>query len=167
MVKWISTAQQKLVEYHVAAGSDGLICGWHNRWVFYAHYWRACQSRQQIVEFADGRIPVIAGTSANATHESVLFSRLLNGSGIAGCLSVTPYYNKPTPRRFVPTCQAMLKLWRSTNPIQCSRSYCRWLLPETVAACFEIKTSLHLKRCDGWSRQIAIHRELCERLLSY
>ena len=48
------------------------------------------------VEFAAGRIPVIAGTGANATSEAITMTKLLNNSGIAGCLSVVPYYNKPT-----------------------------------------------------------------------
>ena len=48
------------------------------------------------VEFAAGRIPVIAGTGANATSEAVTMTKLLNNSGIVGCLSVVPYYNKPT-----------------------------------------------------------------------
>ncbi|MDY5106542.1 MAG: 4-hydroxy-tetrahydrodipicolinate synthase, partial [Actinobacillus minor] len=48
------------------------------------------------VEFADGRIPVIAGTGSNATSEAVTMTKLLANSGVAGCLSVVPYYNKPT-----------------------------------------------------------------------
>lgn len=48
------------------------------------------------VEFAAGRIPVIAGTGANATSEAILMTKRLSGSGVAGCLTVVPYYNKPT-----------------------------------------------------------------------
>ncbi len=87
---------KKLVEYHVAAGSDGIVAvgttGESATLTIEEHV----KVVMKTVEFAEGRIPVIAGTGANATHESVTFSRLLNNSGIAGCLSVTPYYNKPT-----------------------------------------------------------------------
>ncbi|MFZ6043936.1 dihydrodipicolinate synthase family protein, partial [Vibrio natriegens] len=48
------------------------------------------------VEYVNGRVPVIAGTGANATHEAITFSKLFSGTGVAGCLTVTPYYNKPT-----------------------------------------------------------------------
>ena len=48
------------------------------------------------LELADGRIPVIAGTGANATAEAISLTKRFNDSGIVGCLTVTPYYNRPT-----------------------------------------------------------------------
>ena len=90
------TSLKNLVEHHISAGSDGIVAvgttGESATLTIEEHV----KVVTKVVEFADGRIPVIAGTGANATHESVTFSRLLNNSGIAGCLSVTPYYNKPT-----------------------------------------------------------------------
>ncbi|MGU3840933.1 dihydrodipicolinate synthase family protein, partial [Vibrio diabolicus] len=87
---------QKLVEYHVEAGTDGIVAvgttGESATLTIEEHV----KVVNKTVEFADGRIPVIAGTGANATHEAVTFSKLLADSGIAGFLSVTPYYNKPT-----------------------------------------------------------------------
>ncbi len=87
---------QRLVEHHIAAGSDGIVSvgttGESATLTIEEHV----KVVNKTVEFAAGRIPVIAGTGANATHECVTFSRLLNGSGISACLSVTPYYNKPT-----------------------------------------------------------------------
>lgn len=49
-----------------------------------------------MVELADCRIPIIAGTGANATSEAIEMTKLLRDSGVTGCLSVVPYYNKPT-----------------------------------------------------------------------
>jgi len=40
--------------------------------------------------------PIIAGTGSNATSEAVTMTKLLANSGVAGCLSVVPYYNKPS-----------------------------------------------------------------------
>ncbi len=48
------------------------------------------------LELADGRIPVIAGTGANATAEAISLTQRFNDSGIVGCLTVTPYYNRPS-----------------------------------------------------------------------
>jgi 4-hydroxy-tetrahydrodipicolinate synthase len=48
------------------------------------------------VEFARGRVPVIAGTGANATSEAVELHSIAKKAGAAGCLSVNPYYNKPS-----------------------------------------------------------------------
>ena len=50
----------------------------------------------QTLELADGRIPVIAGTGANATAEAISLTKRFNDSGVVGCLTVTPYYNRPT-----------------------------------------------------------------------
>ncbi|MDI5568678.1 dihydrodipicolinate synthase family protein, partial [Salmonella enterica subsp. enterica serovar Kentucky] len=38
----------------------------------------------------------IAGTGANATAEAISLTQRFNDSGIVGCLTVTPYYNRPT-----------------------------------------------------------------------
>ncbi|MCY3858643.1 MAG: 4-hydroxy-tetrahydrodipicolinate synthase [Gammaproteobacteria bacterium] len=44
----------------------------------------------------DGRVPVVAGTGANATAEAIDLTRDAKVVGADACLLVTPYYNKPT-----------------------------------------------------------------------
>lgn len=48
------------------------------------------------VEFARGRVPVIGGTGGNATAEALELHRHAKRVGCDACLSVNPYYNKPT-----------------------------------------------------------------------
>src|SRR3954454_20835785 len=48
------------------------------------------------VEAARGRVPVIAGTGANATTEALELHSFAKNAGATACLSVNPYYNKPT-----------------------------------------------------------------------
>jgi 4-hydroxy-tetrahydrodipicolinate synthase len=48
------------------------------------------------VEQAAGRVPIIAGTGANATREAVELTRYAREVGAALSLQVVPYYNKPT-----------------------------------------------------------------------
>jgi 4-hydroxy-tetrahydrodipicolinate synthase len=48
------------------------------------------------VQFAAGRVPVIAGTGANATTEALELHQIAKKAGAPACLSVNPYYNKPT-----------------------------------------------------------------------
>jgi 4-hydroxy-tetrahydrodipicolinate synthase len=48
------------------------------------------------VRLVNGRIPLIAGTGANATSEAVHLTRRAKEVGADACLLVTPYYNKPT-----------------------------------------------------------------------
>jgi 4-hydroxy-tetrahydrodipicolinate synthase len=45
---------------------------------------------------AHGRIPVIAGTGANATGHAIALGKGAEGAGADAILSVVPYYNKPT-----------------------------------------------------------------------
>ena len=153
---------KKLVDHHVAAGSDGLVAvgttGESSTLTIEEHV----KVVNKIVEFADGRIPVIAGTGANATHESVLFSRLLNGSGIVGCLSVTPYYNKPTQEGLYQHYKAIAEV--SDVPQILYNVPGRTavdLLPETVARLSKIENIVALKDATGDLERIAIHRELC------
>lgn len=47
------------------------------------------------VRRVDGRVPVVAGTGANATAEAIEYTKAAQGDGADYCLSVTPYYNKP------------------------------------------------------------------------
>ena len=48
------------------------------------------------VEFARGRVPVIPGTGGNATTEAIELHQIAKRAGATACLSVNPYYNKPT-----------------------------------------------------------------------
>ncbi|WP_343192664.1 4-hydroxy-tetrahydrodipicolinate synthase [Buchnera aphidicola (Taiwanaphis decaspermi)] len=50
------------------------------------------------LEISDNKISVIAGTGSNATYECILLTKKLENSGISACLSVVPYYNKPTQK---------------------------------------------------------------------
>jgi 4-hydroxy-tetrahydrodipicolinate synthase len=53
------------------------------------------------VEFADGRIPVIANTGTNNTAQSIDLSLYAQSVGVDGLLLVSPYYNKPTQRGLI------------------------------------------------------------------
>ncbi|MBI4262829.1 MAG: 4-hydroxy-tetrahydrodipicolinate synthase [Acidobacteria bacterium] len=50
-----------------------------------------------VVNEAAGRVPVLAGAGGYDTREVIALARDLERIGVDGLLSVTPYYNKPTP----------------------------------------------------------------------
>ena len=53
-----------------------------------------------VVEFAAGRIKVMAGTGSNSTDEALRLTRLADKAGADAALVVAPYYNKPTQEGF-------------------------------------------------------------------
>ncbi|WP_172559551.1 4-hydroxy-tetrahydrodipicolinate synthase [Vibrio fluvialis] len=153
---------KKLVDYHIEAGTDAIVSvgttGESSTLTIEEHV----KVVEKTVEFSDGRIPVIAGTGANATHESVTFSRLLNNTGIAGYLSVTPYYNKPTQEGLFQHYKAISQ--ETDIPIILYNVPGRTavdLRPETVARLSELKSIVALKDATGDLSRVALHRELC------
>jgi 4-hydroxy-tetrahydrodipicolinate synthase len=50
-----------------------------------------------VVAEARGRVPVLAGAGGYNTQEVIHAARRMKAAGADGILSVTPYYNKPTP----------------------------------------------------------------------
>jgi 4-hydroxy-tetrahydrodipicolinate synthase len=59
------------------------------------------EERVRIVELvaaeAGGRVPVLAGAGGYDTREVIEAANRMRAAGASGLLSVTPYYNKPTP----------------------------------------------------------------------
>ena len=84
------------VEYQISNGIDGLVpvgtTGESPTLDFDEHE----RVISLTVEFARGRVPVIAGTGGNATTEALELHRHAKKAGCTACLSVNPYYNKPT-----------------------------------------------------------------------
>jgi 4-hydroxy-tetrahydrodipicolinate synthase len=53
---------------------------------------------------------VLAGTGSNATHEAIHLTRKAKDLGVDGVLSVSPYYNKPTPQGIVKHYEAIAQV---------------------------------------------------------
>ncbi len=89
-------ALRRLVDWHVAEGSDGIVIVGTTGESPTVDYDEHCQLIRATVEAAAGRVPVIAGTGANSTREAVELTACAKAAGAAAGLSVVPYYNKPT-----------------------------------------------------------------------
>ncbi|MBD3314026.1 4-hydroxy-tetrahydrodipicolinate synthase [Candidatus Woesearchaeota archaeon] len=50
---------------------------------------------ERVVEYADGRVPVVGGTGSNSTCEALKRTRHAKEAGVDAVLLVEPYYNKP------------------------------------------------------------------------
>jgi 4-hydroxy-tetrahydrodipicolinate synthase len=89
-------ALAELVEFHVASGTDAIVVVGTTGESATLSEEEHCQVIADVVGFAAGRIPVIAGTGANSTSEALRLTRCAKEVGADACLLVTPYYNKPT-----------------------------------------------------------------------
>lgn len=90
------SALQRLVDWHVAQGSDGIVAVGTTGESATLDEQEHCTTIRRVVEMAAGRVPVIAGTGANATTEAIRLTACAKAAGADACLLVTPYYNKPT-----------------------------------------------------------------------
>ena len=86
----------RLVEFHVEQGTDAIVAVGTTGESATLDMEEHCKVIRQVVEFARGRVPVIAGTGSNSTREAIDLTRRAMESGADACLLVTPYYNKPT-----------------------------------------------------------------------
>ncbi|WP_371322979.1 4-hydroxy-tetrahydrodipicolinate synthase [Dechloromonas sp. ZY10] len=87
---------RKLVDFHVAEGTDGIVIVGTTGESPTVSVEEHCELIKVTVEHAAGRIPVIAGTGANSTAEAIELTRFAKKAGADMALSVVPYYNKPT-----------------------------------------------------------------------
>ena len=93
-IDWQALA--RLIEYHIESGTAGLgvvgTTGESPTLTVPEH----CEVIRFAVEQAGGRIPVVAGTGGNSTHEAIELTVSAAEVGADYSLSVTPYYNRPT-----------------------------------------------------------------------
>jgi 4-hydroxy-tetrahydrodipicolinate synthase len=87
---------RKLVDWHVAEGSDGLVVVGTTGESPTVSFDEHCTLIRTVVDETAGRIPVIAGTGANSTSEAIELAQFAREAGADAHLSVVPYYNKPT-----------------------------------------------------------------------
>jgi len=85
-----------LIDFHIAQGSDGIVVVGTTGESPTVDFDEHRLLMQTAVSHVAGRIPVIAGTGANSTREAIDLTNDAKTAGIDACLSVAPYYNKPT-----------------------------------------------------------------------
>jgi 4-hydroxy-tetrahydrodipicolinate synthase len=87
---------RKLVEFQIKSGINGLVpVGTTGESPTLSHEEHMDVIRA-VIELARGRVPVIAGTGSNSTHEAVELTKLSHEAGADAMLVVAPYYNKPS-----------------------------------------------------------------------
>ncbi len=85
-----------LVEWHIEQGSTGLVpVGTTGESPTLSHEEHETVVAE-VVKYARGRVPVIAGAGSNNTAEGIRLIQHAERVGADAALVVTPYYNKPT-----------------------------------------------------------------------
>src|ERR1700704_2267352 len=87
---------KSLIDWHIAEGTDGIVVVGTTGESPTVDFDEHKELIRVAVEHAKGRIPIIAGTGGNSTAEAIELSESARQAGAIACLSVVPYYNKPT-----------------------------------------------------------------------
>ena len=87
---------RELIDWHVAEGTDGIVVVGTTGESPTVDFDEHKELIRVAVDHAKGRIPVVAGTGGNSTAEAVELTESAKKAGATACLSVVPYYNKPS-----------------------------------------------------------------------
>lgn len=88
-------ALRKLIDWHVAEGTDGVVIVGTTGESPTVSVEEHCELIRVTVEHAAGRIPVIAGSGGNSTAEAIRLTQFAKEVGADASLQVVPYYNRP------------------------------------------------------------------------
>ena len=143
-------ALKELIEFHIENGTNGIVpCGTTGESATLSHHEHE-EVIQIAVETCKGRVPVLAGTGSNATHEAIELTLSAQKLGADGALLITPYYNKPTQEGLYQHFAAVEK--ETKLPIILYNVPSRTsinMLPETVARLSKIKNIVGIKEASG------------------
>jgi 4-hydroxy-tetrahydrodipicolinate synthase len=90
-------ALERLVDFEIEEGTNFLVpCGTtgENPALTQDEHRRVVEI---VVRRAKGRVPVLAGAGSNSTPKAIELAQIAIDLGADGALTITPYYNKPTP----------------------------------------------------------------------
>jgi 4-hydroxy-tetrahydrodipicolinate synthase len=143
-------ALKKLVEFHVQAGTHALVAAGTTGEAGTLTHDEKCLVIKTVIEAAHDRIPIIAGTGANATQECVELTKFAMSSGAHAVLIMTPAYIKPTQeglyQHYSMVAQAVpipVIMYNVPHRTACD------LLPETVVRLSTISNIIGIKEASG------------------
>jgi 4-hydroxy-tetrahydrodipicolinate synthase len=151
-----------LIEWHIAQGTNAIVpCGTTGEasTLDYKEHYRVIDIAVKIV---NGRVPVVAGTGANSTDETIEITEHARKSGADAALLVTPYYNKPTQEGLYRHYKMVAE--KVDIPIVLYNVPGRTavnMLPPTVARLAEIKNIIAIKEATGDMKQVSEVIRLC------
>jgi 4-hydroxy-tetrahydrodipicolinate synthase len=153
----------RLVDWHVEQGTDGLApvgTTGESPTLDHSEHERVIAF---VVERANRRLKIMAGTGSNSTREAVRLTKFAKRVGADGALMVGPYYNKPTQdgyyRHFAAVAAEVdLPIVLYNIPGRTASN----ILPETIARIAEIPSMVGLKEATGSLDQASHVASLCD-----
>lgn len=143
-------ALKKLVEWHIEQGTDAIVAVGTSGESATLDVREHLAAIAAVVEHADGKLPVIAGTGANNTAEAIELTEGARNAGADACLLVTPYYNKPTQEGLYRHHKLVAEavdipqiLYNVPGRTACD------MLPETVLRLAEVPNIIGIKEATG------------------
>ncbi|MGR3218278.1 MAG: 4-hydroxy-tetrahydrodipicolinate synthase [Candidatus Anammoxibacter sp.] len=153
----------ELVEYQIDNGTNGIVpCGTTGESPTLNHEEHE-RVISKVIEYAKGKIPIIAGTGSNSTAETLKLTKHAKEAGADGALIITPYYNKPTQDGLYLHFKAItdavdIPVVIYNVPSRTGVS----ITPETVAKLSEIRTIVGIKEASGNIDQASEILSLCD-----
>ncbi len=151
-----------LIEWHIAEGTNVIVpCGTTGEasTLDYDEHYKVIEIA---VKTVNGRVPVVAGTGANSTDETLTMTKKAKALGADGVLLVTPYYNKPSQEglyihyeKVAKTVDIPIILYNVPSRTGVN------MLPETVARLAEIENIKAIKEATGSMKQVSEVIRLC------
>ncbi len=157
-------ALARLVDWHVEQGSHGLVAVGTTGESPTVSKDEHKEVIRRTVEYAAGRLPVIAGTGSNATAQSLDMLQFAETAGADAALIVTPYYNKPNQEGLLAHYRQLhdnssLPIILYNIPGRCVID----ILPETMAEMAGWPRIVGVKDATGSMERVSRQRALCGR----
>jgi len=152
----------ELVEFHIKNGTSGIVpCGTtgESATLSYKEHDRVIEI---VIEAANKKIQVIAGTGSNSTAEALMLTKHAKKAGAEASLQVSPYYNKPTQEGLYQHFKAIAEGVDLPMIVYniASRTGVN-IEPETMARISKVKNIVGVKESSGNLEQMARIRYLC------
>ncbi|MBC79897.1 MAG: 4-hydroxy-tetrahydrodipicolinate synthase [Gammaproteobacteria bacterium] len=152
-----------LIEWHIDEGTRAIVPVGTTGESATVSVEEHCKIVEHVVNTINGRVPVVAGTGANATWEAIELTKAAKDAGADACLLVTPYYNKPTQEGLYQHYKAIAEavdlpqvLYNVPGRTACD------MLPETVARLADIEQVVAVKEATGDIERTKQILELCD-----
>ncbi len=153
---------KELVEFHIAGGSSAIIAAGTTGEAGTLSQQEKLLVIKTVVDTARERIPVIAGTAANATKASIELTAAAMECGASAALIMTPAYIKPTQEGLYQHYEQIAKsvaipiiLYNVPGRTACD------LQPETVAKLSKISNIIGIKEATGQMTRLQQIMRLC------